>query len=43
MVKNEMYNLEKRVLQFKDQEKVKAFITIKFELSLNENTNRPQI
>ena len=40
MVQNEMYNLQTRLVQFKDQKKLKIYIIVRTELSINENTQR---
>ena len=38
MVRIEMYNLQTRLLQFKDQKKLKMYLIVRIELSSNENT-----
>ena len=37
MVRIEMYNLHTRLVQFKDQKKLKTYSVVKIELSLSEN------
>ena len=32
-----MYNLQTRLVQFKDQKKLKAYLIVRIELSANEN------
>ena len=36
MVRIEMYNLQTRLVQFKDQKKLKMYLIVRIELSLNE-------
>ena len=38
MVRIEMYNLQTRLVQFKGQKKLKMYLIVRTELSLNENT-----
>ena len=42
MVRIEMYNLQTRHVQFKDQKKLKTYSIVKIELSLNKN-NAPDL
>ena len=42
MVRIEMYNLQTRHVQFKDQKKLKTYSIVKSELSLNKN-NAPDL
>ena len=42
MVRNDMYNLLTRLVQFKDQRKAKVYIIVRIELSINENTKIPK-
>ena len=37
MVRIEMYNLQTRLVQFKDQKKLKMYSMVKIDLFLNEN------
>ena len=37
MVRIEMYNLKTILIQFKDQKKLKTYLIVRIELSLNEN------
>ena len=37
MVRIEMYNLKTILTQFKDQKKLKTYLIVRIELSLNEN------
>ena len=38
MVRIEIYILQTRLVQFKDQKKLKMYLIVRTELSLNENT-----
>ena len=38
MVRIEMYNLQTKLAQFKDEKKLKTYLLARIELSLNENT-----
>ena len=38
MVRIETYNLQTRLVQFKDQKKLKMYLIVRIELSLNEST-----
>ena len=42
MVRNEMYNFQTRLVQFKDEKKLKIYIIVRIELSINKNTQRPE-
>ena len=43
MARNEMYYLQTRLkVQFKDQKKLKIYIIVRIELSINENTESPE-
>ena len=42
MVRNEIYNMQIRLVQFKDQKKAKSVHKIRTELFINESTKRPQ-
>ena len=37
MVRIEMYNLQTRLVKFKDQKKLKMYLIIRIDFSLNEN------
>ena len=37
MVRIEMYNLKTILIQFKDQKKLKTYLIVRIELSLNDN------
>ena len=38
MARIETYNLQTELVQFKDQRKLKMYLIVRIELSLNENT-----
>ena len=43
MVENKIHNLQARLVKFKDQKKANnVFIIVRTEISLNEDTKRPQ-
>ena len=43
MVQNKIYNLQARLVKFKDQKKANnVFIIVRTEISVNEDTKRPQ-
>ena len=37
MVRIEMYNLQTKLVQFKDHKKLKTYLIVRIEFSLNEN------